>query len=247
MKRTSLLLAVALLSLLLAACSSKPRQGGESPAEINARLGLSYLQQGNYDVALEKLKRALEQDSNLPAAHHYIAALYNATRSFDLADQHYRRAIRLSPNDPALLNNYGVFLCEQGRYREAEERFVRAAGIPGYRQPEEAWQNAAMCMLRIPDNNKAEQYFRRALDIKPLLPTVLYQLSQLNHDTGEQMQARAFLQRYAAIAPHSAQTLWLGILIERALDNPSAVDDYARQLREEFPRADETARLRELD
>ncbi len=247
MKRISLLWMIPLLALLLTACSSQPRQSGESPAEINARLGLNYLLQGNYDVALEKLQRAIEQDPNLPAAHHYIAALYNTTRNFDLADQHYRRAIRLSPNDPALLNNYGVFLCERNRYREAEERFVRAAGIAGNRQPDEAWQNAGFCMLRVPDNDKAEQYFRRAIDIDPMNPTVLYRLSQLNHETGEQMQARAFLQRYEAIAPHSAQTLWLGVLIERALDNPRAVDDYARQLREQFPRADETARLRDLN
>jgi type IV pilus assembly protein PilF len=247
MTRNSLPLLIVALSLLFAACSSQPRQTGESPAEINARLGLNYMQQGSYDVALEKLKRALEQDPNLPAAHHYIAALYNTIRNFDLADQHYRRAVRLSPNDPALLNNYGVFLCEQTRYREAEERFVRAAGISGYQQPDEAWQNAAFCMLRIPDQDKAERYFRRALDINPLLPVVLYQLSQLNHDAGEQMHARAFLQRYEAIAPHSAQTLWLGVRIERALDNLPAADDYARQLREQFPRAEEAALLRELD
>jgi type IV pilus assembly protein PilF len=244
MKRTLPLLAV--LMFLLVACSSQPRHG-ESPAEINARLGLSYMQQGNYEVALEKLQRALEQDANLPAAHHYIAALYNSIRNFELADHHYRRAIRLSPNDPALLNNFGVFLCEQERFREAEERFVRAAGIPGYQRPEEAWQNAAFCMLRVPDSRKAEDYFRQALAINPLLPGALYQASLLNFESGELMQARAFLQRYEAISRHNAQTLWLGVRIEHALNNLPAADDYARQLREEFPRADETARLRELD
>lgn len=247
MKRISLPVSLFLCAFLLAACASQPKQGGESPAEINARLGLNYMQQGNYEVALEKLKRALEQDANLPSAHHYIAALYNSVRNYELADQHYRRAMRLDPNDPALLNNYGVFLCEQGQYSEAEERFVRAAGVSGYQRPEEAWQNAAFCMLRIPDNKKAERYFRRALDIDPMLAPVLYQLSLLNLKTGELMQARAFLQRYEAIARHSAQTLWLGVNIERELNNPGAADDYARQLREEFPRADETARLREFD
>ncbi len=247
MNRISLPVVMLLSLCLLAACASQPKRGGESPAEINARLGLNYMQQGNYEVALEKLKRALEQDPDLATGHHYIAALYNTIRNFELADQHYRRASRLSPNDPSLLNNYGVFLCEQERYREAEERFVRAADIAGYQHPEEAWQNAGFCMQRIPDHEKAERYFRRALDIDPLLAPVLYQLSLLNLETGELMQARAFLQRYEAIARHSAQTLWLGVRIERKLDNWSAVEDYARQLREEFPRSNETARLRELD
>lgn len=247
MKRSSLLVLSILLYVMLAGCASQPRQTGDSPAEINAKLGLSYMQQGNYEVALDKLKRALEQDANLPMAHHYIAALYNSVRDFELADQHYRRAVRLSPNDPALQNNYGVFLCERERYREAEERFVRAAQIPGYRQPDEAWVNAAFCVQRIPDNDKAMQYFRRALEINPLLPVALYQMGDLYFGAGESLKARAFLQRYEAIAPHNAQSLWLGVRIERSLDNRPAADDYARQLREQFPRADETARLQRLD
>ncbi len=247
MTRISLPLLFVVLMFLLGGCASQARNDGKSPAEINAQLGLSYMQQGNYEVALEKLKRSLEQDPNLPMAHHYIAALYNSVRNYELADQHYRRAIRLTPNDPALLNNFGVFLCEQGRYRDAEERFTRAAGISGYERPEEAWQNAAICMLRIPDNTKAETYFRRALAIDPLLPSVLYQLAVLNVESGELMQARAFLQRYASIAPHTAQTLWVGVRIEHGLKNRPAEDDYARQLREQYPRADETARLRELN
>lgn len=237
-----------LLAFTLAACTSQPRHGdAESPAEINARLGLSYMQQGSYDVALEKLQRALEQDRNLPVAHHYIAALYNTIRNYELADEHYRRAARLSPNDASILNNYGVFLCEQERFREAEDRFVRAAGIAGNRNPDEAWQNAAFCMLRIPDPDKALNYFREALDVNPLLPSPLYQMSRLNLEAGNAMAARGFLQRYEAISRHTSESLWLGVRIERELDNRAAANDYARQLRDEFPRSDEAAKLRDPD
>lgn len=235
------------LALMLAACASKPPQGGESSAQINARLGLSYMQQGNYDVALEKLKRALEQDSDLADAHHYIAELYKNLRNTELAEQHYRRALRLTPGDAALQNNYAVFLCDNGRYGEAEERFVRAARTPGYQRPDEAYQNAAMCLLRIPDRDKAKRHLRQALEINPVLASALYQMTVLSFDTGEPLQARAFLQRYEAIARHTPQSLWLGVRIERALDNAAAAADYARQLRNDFPRAEETARLRETE
>jgi type IV pilus assembly protein PilF len=242
------LFAVLACALLLSACANKPSQPtqNESPALLNAQLGLNYMRQGNYDVAMEKLKRALEQDPNLPEAHHYIAELYKTLRNNDLAEQHYRRALKLSPNDGALQNNYAVFLCDVGRYAEADERFVKAARTSDYQRPEEAYQNAATCALRIPDRKRAMAYLRSALDINPLLPGALYQMTQLSVDNGDYLQARAFLQRFEAIARHTSLSLWWGVAIERELGNPDAAADYARQLRQEFPRSEEAAKLREL-
>lgn len=238
--------ALALL-LTLAACGSEPKlfdQGEDSPAQINAKLGLNYMQQGSYDVALEKLQRALKQDPDLPTAHHYIAELYRTLGNPELAEQHYRRALRLSPDDPAVHNNFGVFLCDRGRFDEAEERFLQAAGVPSYQRPDEAYQNAALCALREPDLDQAEKYFRRALEINPVRPNSLYQMARLSYETGEYLQARAFVQRYTAVAPHTPQSLSLALRIERRLGNEAAAERYARQLREKFPEAKE---IRELD
>lgn len=246
MRLVSIRLSFLVLVLVLSGCASKQaQQSAESPAQINARLGLNYMQQGNYEIAMEKLKRALEQDPNLADAHHYIAELYKTIRNGELAEQHYRRALRLSPNDPAVQNNYAVFLCDNRRYDEAEERFLRAARTPAYQRPDEAYQNAATCLLRIPDRERAKAHLRKALELNPLLASALYQMTALSFETGEPLQARAFLQRYEAIARHTAQSLWLGVSIERELGNTAAADDYARQLRRDFPRAEETARLLE--
>ena len=48
-------------------------------------------------------------------------------------------------------------------------------------------------------------------------PDALLQLAELTHELGNDMQARAFLQRYLAVAPATAPTLLLGYRIERAL------------------------------
>ena len=55
------LVTVVILMLGMTACVSNRAQvsNADSPAVINAKLGLGYLQQGNYDVALTKLQKAL--------------------------------------------------------------------------------------------------------------------------------------------------------------------------------------------
>lgn len=249
MTPTARMLAVLATVLLVAGCASGPRKfepQRESSADINARLGLSYMQQGNYDVALEKLKKALEQDPNSVAAHHYSAELYKALNNHELAEQHYRKALRLDSSDPAIQNNFGVFLCDRKRYEEAERHFLQAAKIPSYRRPDEAYENAGLCALRIPDARRAEGHFRQALEINPLLPNALYQMALLNFNARQYLQARAFLQRYASFAQATPQTLWLAYRVERALDNAAEAEQYALELRTRFPKSEEAGELRQL-
>jgi len=242
-------LAAVALALLLAACASGPKKyetHRDSSADINAKLGLNYMQQGDYDVALEKLKKALEQDPDSVAAHHYIAELYKVLNNHELAEQHYKKALRLKPDDPSLQNNFGVYLCDRKRYDEAEKHFMLATGIPSYRRPDEAHENAGLCALRIPDAKRAESHFRRALEINPLLPTSLYQMAMLSFNAQQYLPARAFLQRYSAFASATPQTLWLAFRVERALDNASEAEHYALELRSRFPQSEEAGELRRM-
>lgn len=243
--RRSILL---LVLILVTGCSSSPgkyESHHDTPAEINANLGLNYMQQGNYDVALEKLKRAIEQDPGTITAHHYIAELYKVLNNSELAEQHYKKALRLASDDPAIQNNFGVFLCDRKRYDEAEKHFMLAAKISSYRRPDEAYENAGLCALRIPDTVRAEGYFRHALEINPLLPNSLYQMALLNFNARQYLSARAFLQRYSAFASPTPQTLWLAFRVERALENGELADQYALELRTKFPQSQETAELRQ--
>lgn len=246
MKRSAGVLIVVAVLLMLAACSSAPKkfeQHRDTSADINAKLGLNYMQQGNYDVAMDKLKRALEQDPNSIAAHHYLAELYKALNNHELAEEHYKKALRLDSNDPAIQNNYAVFLCDRKRYEEAEKHFLQATKISSYRHPEEAYENAGLCALRIPDTKRAETYFRRALEINPLLPNALYQMALLSFNAQQFLPARAFIQRYAAFASATPKTLWLAFRVESALGNTSEAEQYALDLRTKFPTSEEAGEL----
>lgn len=241
-------LAVCACVVLLCACGKSNLRNDDhnTPAEINAELGLNYLRQGNVDIAIEKLKRAQEQDPKLAATYHYYGLLYQRLSSWDLADQNFKHALELAPHDAAIQNNYGAFLCDRGRYREAEKLFLEAARSPEYKRSYEAYENAGLCVERIPDRKKAEQYFRRALEINPVLPTSLFNMAQMSFDEGEYLKARAFLQRYHAVVSPSPQTLFLAVRVERALDDTAAAERFSRQLSSDFPKSEEAKKLDQL-
>jgi len=222
-----------------------PEAGVDSPAAINAKLGLTYLKHGKYEVSKARLLKALKQDPNLFEAHHYIALLYREIDQLDLAGKHYRRAVSLNPEDLVLKYNYAVFLCGvQKRYDNAVETFLALANDRNYSRPHEAYQNAGVCLARKPDYVRAEKYLRKALELDERLPAALFWLSRINFENGKSLKARAFLQRYAVFAQHSAESLLLGYRLETALDDKEAADEYANQLQQMFPDSEELELLR---
>ena len=82
---------------------------------------------------------------------------------------------------------------------------------------------------------------------QPDQPDALLQMADLNHDGGNDFQARAFLQRYMAIGPVNPQALWLGYRIERKLGDVVQSQEYARRLRTEFATSAETRELLEAE
>lgn len=240
-----------LVLCFLAACTTTEQQlhPGTKPdlqeaAKLNTQLGIDYLRKGQIDLALEKLKKALEQDSSLGMAHSTIALIYQRKGEIKLAEHHYREALDQNSDDPFTLNNFGVFLCGQGEFKEAEKYFQKAAHTKDYASPEDAWANAGVCIRNDPKNaDRAEEYFRQALQLNPRHPNALAQMASLTYDKKDYLRARAFLQRYQAVARDTAQTLALGARTERALGDMQSVRSYERRLKTEFPDAPETYEL----
>jgi type IV pilus assembly protein PilF len=234
-----------MLVVALGACSTPPsrnesgarsRVGAEpSPAEINVSLGQGYLEQGKLEIAMDKLQHALELDPKLPSAHTVIALTYERIGDRANAEIHYRRAVQLAPKSGATNNNYGTFLCSQGNYAEADKYFERALTVPFYETPAVAWANRGSCALKAGQLELAEQYLRTAVQKDPNSAQALYDLASILADRKDYFRARAFAQRYEALAGDSPESLVLGMRIEQGLGDSDAIKDYRSRLLNGFP------------
>lgn len=246
--RFGLVLASALMVLGLAACvsttSGPPQIEADkgNAADINYQLAIEYFQNGKYELARDRLRLATELDPKHALAWSMLATTYEQLGIARLAEESHNSALRAAPQDFYVQNAYAIFLCRQQRYEDADDQFERAIGARTNDNPEQMMTNAGVCMMQKPDFAQAEAFFRRALERRTNYPEALLQLALLKHQTGDDLIARAFLQRYQQSNPHSAGVLYLCVLIEQALDDERAKLDCENQLIRNFPASDE-ARL----
>jgi len=251
MKSVKVLVCV-VMTLMLFACASQAEREREKEnaargASAYTQLGIEYLREGKYELSRTKLEKALELDSGFAQAHGAIAILYEKVGDEKLAMKHYRKALRLSPEDSGLHNNYGQFLCFQGNYKEANEEFMTAAKNPFYTTPAVPLTNAGLCAKRIPDTAQAEQFFRQALKLDDKFAPALLQMAIFKFEQGKFLSARAYLQRFEDVAKHNPESLWLAIRTEFALRDEGTSGSYAIMLRENFPKSEEAILLLEWE
>jgi len=240
-----------LCAAALGACTSSGSQFGkpqpERAAEINLQIGIDHLRKGNLVQAKEKIERSLEQNPRDGNAHSVAALLYARLDEAGKADSHYQRAIALLPEDPQIKNNYAAYLCQRARYSRGEKLALEAARNPLYTTPEFGFLNAGNCARTGGDLKRAEEHYRRALEIKPRFAEALLQMSELEYLQGQHLSARAFLERYLVVARSNPATLWLGVRIERSLGNEQQAMQYAQRLKSEYPKAAQTRELLESE
>ncbi|MGE0486638.1 MAG: type IV pilus biogenesis/stability protein PilW [Gammaproteobacteria bacterium] len=238
------ILSVFLVALLTACQSAGVAEKREADrgkiAEVNTELGFQYMQKGEYEIAMNKLKKALEADPDHVDAHNAMGVLHATLGQNDDAERNFQRALRLDPANSAALNNYGQFLCQRKRYEEGQRQFLKAVENPLYKLPGAAYSNAGTCALDAGDLDTAESHFRKALEVDPRLAPALIQMADLSYRLGRHLPARGYLQRYLEVARHTAASLWLGIRIERELGDKDALASYGLQLERNFPDAAET-------
>ena len=209
-------------------------------AEIHAELAAGYYERAQMDVAIEELGIAEKLDPTYPRIYNLLGLIYTAMGELPRAEAQFRRAIELAPNDPDARHNLGWYLCTHGRARESIAEFEIAIRNPLYRTPEIALVNAGKCSAAIGDVAAAEQYLRRALQLRPNDPSAAYNLALLSYKSARLAESRALMKVVMQQTTPAPEALFLGMCVERKLGDRQAEQSYVVQLRNRYPDAAET-------
>ncbi len=258
MKQRTLVLGLSLTISVLTGCAgtgnntfqqaaTQNRYEPEKAAEINMQLGIEYMRRQQYDIALNRLEKAVEIAPDYADAYNALAVLYDQLGQSLEARQFYEKAVSLDPAGSDIHNNYGQFLCKRGNWDQAHEHFMKALDNPLYRTPEIPLTNAALCAMRAKNYNRADKYLRQVLQRNSQSPLALFNMASLHYEQGRYSDAQSYLRRYLRAGKQTSETLWLGIRIERALNNYDRVAQYSSQLRTQYPDSQEARLLNQLE
>jgi type IV pilus assembly protein PilF len=218
------------------AVSAQPATNeAQQRAKVHTELGSLYMLDGRSAIALEEARIALSVDPNYAPAYNLLGLTHMMLNEAKLAEENFERALGLAPGDPEISNNFGWFLCQNGREKDSIAYFMAAAKNPLYTTPTKPYTNAGICSLRLKDDKAAEDYLMTALRLSPTNTQALFWLADIAHRQGRHSEARQWTTDIEKMVEPTAEVIWLVLRIERKLGNRDAEARYASQLRRRFP------------
>ncbi|MBT1062813.1 type IV pilus biogenesis/stability protein PilW [Bowmanella sp. Y26] len=243
------------LLFLLTACASQTQVNGrvtdtdfnaEDAARTRISLGLTYLKNGNYTQAKFNLDKALEYAPGMADAHYSLAYYYQLVEENKHAEDAYKQAMRLDKNNPDIVNSYGAFLCQQGRYNDAKQYFQQALDNQAYIRSAETYENMALCAQNQHHLDDARQYLQAALNHQPSRGKSLLLLTEVLVQQQNWAEAKASLTKLERLGRVSPEMLLLGYKIEAGQGNLQSAQGYGNMLKELYPQHSATTQYQQL-
>jgi type IV pilus assembly protein PilF len=207
------------------------------------KLAVLYFQDGKNNFALDEVKQAIQIDPNWFEPYGMRGVIYMQTSDYALAEQSFQKALAVNPNASDIKHNFGVLLCKMTRPAEGVKMFGTALADPGYGQRAKTWQELAQCQLSMGQKAEAEASFMHSYELDAGNPVTGYQLANLLFQRGELVRAQFYARRVNNGERATAESLWLGIKIERSLGSKDAQSQLEAQLRKRFAQSREVLSL----
>lgn len=148
-----------MLALWLTGCTSQSSEQEQvkfnrsEAVTARIKLAIAYLEQNDFPKAKQNIDKALEHDNQDYLPHSVLAYYYQQIGENAKAQETFKTAISLSEKlsetkqpRPDVLNNYGAFLCKQGEFDNAYQKFEQALqSQERYYNQADTLENIALC------------------------------------------------------------------------------------------------------
>ncbi len=157
--------------------------------------------------------QALAARPDLPEAYNLRGLIYASLgRTADGRGQLPARAAAQARATPTPMHNFGWFLCQERRYREADVQFDAALAQPQYRERRARCSRRACARRATAAGRGRAQAAAAPTSSTPATRPPRYNLTDVLYRRGEYDRARFYIARVNAVREQSnAQTLWLAI------------------------------------
>jgi len=210
-------------------------------ARIRMELAIGYFEQGKATVALDEVKQAITIDPTYSDAFSLRGLIYMRLNDFAIAEESFNKALSLKPRDSNVLHNMGWLKCQDGRFAQAMSFFNQALANPLYSERAKTHMAQGMCQLKAGQLPEAEASLMKSYEYDAGNPVTGYNLANVLFQRKEYARAQFYIRRLNNTEFANAETLWLGIKIEKRMANLEAMNQLAVQLIKRFPQSPQAA------
>lgn len=136
----------------------------ETPDTLSA-LGTAYDKKGDYETAMDYLKRAIDLEPGVSTYHNELGLVYSRQNHIVEAIDEYEEAIRLDPEDTASRSNLAKLYAMTGRKEEARQALEKMLAIDP--DLEEGLFNYALFLFQEGELRESKKHLMRFLEIHP--------------------------------------------------------------------------------
>ncbi|MEX2342384.1 MAG: sulfotransferase [Steroidobacteraceae bacterium] len=196
-----------------------------NPPNERMLLGHAARRAGRTAEALDHYRSALEQEPGSAEANSVYGLMLLQLGRAGEAEAPLRKAVEIAPSHAALRMNLAQWLAHQGELDEA----VRVVKGIVTNEPQHwwAWERLGELKARQRKFGEASGHFRRAVEIKPQDPSLLFKLARASFDDGRIDEAENILDDAARLAPGNAAILRLYAELYESRGNWAALEKTA--------------------
>ena len=233
-----------------ASSSDKRNVDKQEIARVRTSLAAQYIRKNELDAAQRQLEKAFEANSRYAPAYDMMGVLLQQEGSsinLQKADEYFKKAIALDPEFNQVRNNYGVYLSQMQRYKEAAAQFEIAGSALGYEGRIGALENLGRTYLQLNNRPAASKAFLRALEgNRNSLIAHIELVDLLLEEKRVQQAQRLYDETLILIKGQeiSPRLLLQGIKLAAAQTDISSRQQLSRQLLSAYPLSDEAKQLK---
>lgn len=196
---TKILILASCLSLILGCASIKPEQ--QKDADMFFKLGISYLNEGNYQLAYIQLQKAHSIEPNNKEILNSLGLIHLHFGDLEKSIKFFLDAISVDRHFSTAYNNLGIAYTRMSKWNEAIEQFKKALSNPMYENPESAYFNLGNGYYRLGQYDLSIIAYKDSLKRAPKFSHSYYGLALCYNKIGRYGEASEMLATAIEIDP----------------------------------------------